>query len=194
MCCVSVSAGWSDGAERDSQIQEEIRHLSALQADLNLNSGAPQCFLESSVLTFCWGFFFCIITFSQILHWDKFTASWKASGFDCGLGFKRPHFCLHRALIKSSRVCAGCQREMRTILWLLPATSTDRDVLTHCVYSSVCRTLWTYACPCVKWDFLVWRCLECYWCGWCRHVLAEPVESSFELIDLIAYMGEVHAE
>lgn len=42
--CVSVCAGRRDGAERDSQIQEEIRHLSALQADLNLNAGAPQCF------------------------------------------------------------------------------------------------------------------------------------------------------
>lgn len=42
--CSSLCVGWSDGAECDSQIQEEIRHLSALQAYLNLSSGAPQCF------------------------------------------------------------------------------------------------------------------------------------------------------
>lgn len=42
--CVSVCVGWSDGVECDSQIQEEIRHFSALQAYLNLNLGNPQCF------------------------------------------------------------------------------------------------------------------------------------------------------
>lgn len=41
---VFVCVGWSDGAECDSQIQEEIRHVSALQAYLNLNLSAPECF------------------------------------------------------------------------------------------------------------------------------------------------------
>lgn len=35
-----VCAGRSDGAERHPQIQEEVRHLSALQAYLNLILGA----------------------------------------------------------------------------------------------------------------------------------------------------------
>lgn len=40
----SPCVGWSDGVKCDSQIQEEICHFSALQAYLNLNLGASECF------------------------------------------------------------------------------------------------------------------------------------------------------
>ncbi|KAI3375009.1 hypothetical protein L3Q82_021537 [Scortum barcoo] len=36
--------GRCDGAERNSQIQEEICHFSAVQAHLNVDMGPPQCF------------------------------------------------------------------------------------------------------------------------------------------------------
>lgn len=35
-------AGWSDGLECNAQVQEEVRHLTALQAHLSLGLDAPQ--------------------------------------------------------------------------------------------------------------------------------------------------------
>lgn len=48
--CTCLSAGRSDGAERNAQIQEEIRHLSALQAYLNLSFDAPRWFWRAACL------------------------------------------------------------------------------------------------------------------------------------------------
>lgn len=48
--CACLSAGRSDGAERNAQIQEEICHLSALQAYLSLSFDAPQWFQRAACL------------------------------------------------------------------------------------------------------------------------------------------------
>lgn len=69
---VCVCAGRSDGAERHPQIQEEVRHLSALQAYLNLKLGAwvlHSAFREQHVriLLFFLSLilFFCIVTIAK---------------------------------------------------------------------------------------------------------------------------------
>lgn len=48
LSCV-VFVGWGDGAERHTQIQEEIRHFSALQAYLNLR-GHSSAFSKAACL------------------------------------------------------------------------------------------------------------------------------------------------
>lgn len=101
VACV-VFAGWSDGAECHAQIQEEICHLSALQAYLNLRAHRS-AFRKQHVCILLYLFgLFCIIliTFSQKLHWGKFTGELTASG--CGLWLVP---LVHRALNQDSESC-----------------------------------------------------------------------------------------
>lgn len=121
--CVCVCVGWSDGAKCDSQVQEEIRHLSALQAHLSLDfytvlfREQHVCILLINLFFF---FFVGIITFSQILHWNKFTGELKGQWLLLWLGFFKGCTSVYIGLWTKVVKCEWrCRREMRPILFFL---------------------------------------------------------------------------
>lgn len=83
----SLCAGWSNGAQRHSQIQEEIRHFFALQANLSSPSCRESmfescCFCWISIGCFCCSFFFT--TFGRILQQNTFTCNLSTGCFKGG--------------------------------------------------------------------------------------------------------------